>query len=123
MGDRSLSSLSATESRKASYADPIVVCAGEELILTGRDDNWKGHRWLWAIAPDGRQGWIPDGLVVTEGCRTRAGFDYSAVELSCSRGETLIAGDTINGWVWCTNSRGISGWVPADILQPVADTA
>ncbi len=46
------------ESHNASYADPIKVAKGEFLLLTGQEDVWDGHRWLWAVADDGREGWV-----------------------------------------------------------------
>jgi len=43
----------------AVYADPIVVGAGERLTLTGKEDLWEGHRWLWARSAAGKEGWVP----------------------------------------------------------------
>ncbi len=35
-----------------------MMAKGEFLSLTGREDVWDGHRWLWAVADDGREGWV-----------------------------------------------------------------
>jgi hypothetical protein len=51
------------ENHGASYADPIEVAKGEPVSLTGREDIWDGHRWFWAVADDGREGWVPDDLI------------------------------------------------------------
>jgi len=93
----------------ASYADPIRIAKGELLVLTGREDIWDGHRWLWASAPDGREGWVPDTLVsaAMTACET-----YSAKELTCHLGERLTIGAQTHGWTWCSNILGSQGWVP-----------
>lgn len=96
----------------ASYADPIVVRQGQPLELSGRVDVWDGHRWLWAAAPDGREGWVPDNLVAGPEARSVAVRDYSAMELTCASGERLERLAETHGWVWCQNATGEKGWVP-----------
>ena len=39
--------------------------------------------------------------------------DYDAVELAVQAGDDLIVTREESGWLWCTNRRGASGWVPA----------
>ena len=56
----------------ASYADPIRVTKGERVRLTGREELWDGHLWLWAVAEDGRGGWMPDSLIAGNGDRIPA---------------------------------------------------
>ncbi|WP_316015238.1 SH3 domain-containing protein [Roseobacter sp. HKCCA0434] len=90
----------------ASYADPIRLRAGEAVRLTGREDIWDRHRWLWAEAGE-RVGWVPDDLVA----RGRALRDYSALELTVKAGEEVEAGPAQHGWRWCSGARG-EGWVP-----------
>lgn len=51
------------EDWQATYADPIRLAAGDMLYLTGHEDNWDGHTWLWARSSDGSEGWIPDNLI------------------------------------------------------------
>jgi len=97
---------------EAHYADPIRVARGEPLTLTGREDDWDGYRWLWAVAEDGREGWVPDGLVREIDGRHIASRDYSAVELSCVIGETVDVEWETHGWAWCRNRNGEQGWVP-----------
>ena len=96
----------------ASYADPIAVAAGDALILTGRADIWEGHRWLWAVAPDGREGWVPDTLPVIPDGTARAERDYSARELDCAEGAQLEALAATHGWTLCRDAAGATGWVP-----------
>jgi len=95
----------------ASYPDPIRVKAGEPLALNGRKDIWDGYTWLWAKSLAGKEGWVPDCLVSHEAPST-AQEDYTAVELSCQRGQTLTAEKTTHGWVFCRADDGRCGWVP-----------
>jgi len=100
----------------ASYDDPIALKAGEPLILTGRADIWEGgHRWLWAVAPDGREGWVPDSLVAPG---DRARRDYSAAELTVETGQRVEALDATHGWTLCRAEDGAEGWVPDGHLGP-----
>ncbi len=100
------------EAHAASYADPIRVAAGAALTLTGREDIWDGHRWLWAVADDGREGWIPDDLVTDDDGRSVAARDYSAVELTCAVGDIVELQHQTHGWAWCQTAAGDEGWLP-----------
>ncbi|MFQ6549836.1 SH3 domain-containing protein [Aestuariibius sp. 2305UL40-4] len=104
-----------TRTWTASYPDPISITAGARLDLTGKTDDWGGHIWLWAIAPDGREGWVPDTLPDDEG---RARRDYSARELTCTEGDILLALDRTHGWTLCRSTSGAEGWVPDANLIP-----
>lgn len=96
----------------ASYADPIRVRRHDVIALSGRSEVWDGHRWLWARAPDGREGWIPDDLPVERSNEMVADRDYSAVELTCGVHERMHVLERRHGWAWCRNMSGAQGWVP-----------
>jgi len=96
----------------ASYEDPIKVATGARLTATGRQEIWDGHRWLWAIAEDGKQGWVPDDLITVIDGRTVARRAYSAVELTCAAGEAVEVLCETHGWAWCRNGGGREGWLP-----------
>jgi len=97
---------------KTSYENPICISKGENIHLTGRTDIWDGHCWVWAVAPDGREGWIPDDFVsINSGCYV-ASRDYSAKELTCLASESLRVLDRTHGWAWCKNTDDEYGWVP-----------
>lgn len=95
----------------ASYDDPLRVAAGEAVALSGREELWDGHRWLWAEA-GGREGWVPDDLVV-EG---RALRDFDARELTVRAGEAVTVLTRTHGWVLCRAGDGRVGWVPERCL-------
>lgn len=97
----------------ATYPDPITLAKDAPVTLTGQEDIWEGHRWLWAVAPDGRAGWVPDSLIRD----ATALRDYTATELSCRVGETLTLHHNTHGWAWCTANDGRAGWVPLRCLD------
>ncbi|PIE06514.1 MAG: hypothetical protein CSA74_12075 [Rhodobacterales bacterium] len=108
--------LVATGRWRASYADPIRLRAGDPLTLSGREEIWDGHRWLWAEAADGRVGWVPDALVDALIDEARARADYSAMELSCTPGTSVTGLAATHGWIWCRDRDGAEGWLPARLL-------
>ena len=101
----------------ATYSDPLVVKCGERLTVTERRELWDGHLWIWAVADDKRAGWIPDDLAVQCEDIWRASRDYSAIELSCTPGDTVTIIQESHGWAWCTNARGEKGWLPLKCLS------
>lgn len=108
---------------KAIYPDPIAVKRGDGITLNGREDDWDGHRWLWAIADDGREGWVPDDLPITvSGKNARCAYDYSAAEISANSDEILNGTIQRHGWVWCHSKNGATGWVPVKCLLKIKQT-
>ncbi len=105
------------EEHRRSYSDPIALQKGETLKLSGREEIWDGHKWLWAQSGDGREGWIPDELAVRDGNRMIAAYDYSALELSVTPGEIVNAVRETHGWVWCRKESGEVGWLPTQVLE------
>ena len=104
-------------SHAAKYPDPIEVTAGDRLMPTGDFEIWDGYRWLWAVAADGKTGWIPDTLVAGGDEAAIARMDYSALELSCTIGERLEIISEQHGWAWCRNAARSEGWVPLRNLK------
>jgi hypothetical protein len=101
----------------ATYPDPINVRRGDALHLVGRENSWDGHRWLWAIAADGREGWVPSDLPRCEHGHTTAAYDYSARELDVAPGSLVRVSKVSHGWAWCCNDRGLEGWIPLRVLS------
>ena len=102
---------SVIKSWTATYPDPIQVVEGEPIELDGRTDVWDGHTWLWAKSRNGKEGWIPD-CIVSETNPVTATEDYTAMELTCHKGETLWGEKVQHGWVFCSIRNGQRGWVP-----------
>lgn len=103
----------------ASYRDPIRLAAGAPLTLTGRTERWEGYLWLWARCGDGREGWLPDSLVVHGPGGWHAREAYDAMELDCRTGQVLTGTARVQGWVRCRSASGAAGWVPARNLRPL----
>lgn len=103
---------------QATYADPIRLEAGDVLYLTGRQDNWDGHLWLWAKSVGGLEGWIPDTIVSKANAGWVATEDYSAAELTCRTGQVVTGEKETHGWVFCRSLDGSTGWVPRKNLAP-----
>jgi hypothetical protein len=107
-----------TGEHRARYGDPLAVSQGEPLTLTGREDIWEGHRWLWAVAPDGREGWVPDSLPLETPDGPRAARGYDAIELDCTSGEIVTLLRKSHGWAWCRKADGREGWLPLRLIAP-----
>ena len=104
------------ESWTATYSDPITVSAGDPITLNGREDKWDGYTWLWAENQDGKEGWVPD-CMVSKGDHPKATETYSAMELTCRKGQILTAERRLHGWIWCSDQNGKQGWVPERHLR------
>jgi uncharacterized protein YgiM (DUF1202 family) len=100
---------------QAAYPEPIVVRAGEVLVVGKEDPEYPG--WIWCTDRNGKGGWVPDDCVERTGGSARARYDYAATELSASVGEELIMTKEKSGWAWCTNGNGQSGWLPVANLE------
>jgi hypothetical protein len=85
--------------------------------LTGREELWDGHRWLWAVAEDGREGWIPDDLVTVTDAGPVASRDFSAIELTCAAADAVEFIRETHGWAWCRKDDGSEGWLPLKNLS------
>lgn len=107
---------SVIHAHQASYTNPIHVAAGDVLSLSGGEDLWEGHRWLWALATDGREGWVPADLPCCRGEFTVAAYDYAARELTVMPGEVVDVLRVSHGWAWCRRETGDEGWIPERVL-------
>ena len=105
------------ERHRTSYADPIVVRAGDAIVATSRENIWDGHRWVWTRA-HGKEGWMSETLIRKEGDTAVAETDYDAIELTCEVGAELAVSKEMLGWAWCTDASEQSGWVPLRCLAP-----
>ena len=103
---------------EAVYPDPIVMRAGETLSVGESDTEYAS--WVWCTGQGGKSGWVPEAYIEQSGDVGVALRDYAATELSVRVGETLTIGVEESGWIWATNSRGGSGWVPAANVERLA---
>lgn len=94
------------------YDDPLRVRKGAVVRITKRELWDDRHPWVWGIADDGREGWIPEEFVEQFDERATLLRDYNAIELTVALGDNLIIIDEANGWYWAQNRRRETGWVP-----------
>src|SRR5262245_55170016 len=100
---------------EAAYPDPLIIKMGEELTVGANDTQWPG--FVWCTKNAGQGGWVPESYLERRGEVGVARRDYAATELTASVGEALSMGVEESGWIWCTNQRGQSGWIPADNVE------
>lgn len=99
-----------------SYDDPLRVRKGDLVQITKRDLWNDRFPWVWGIADDGREGWIPEAYVEQEGEQGSLVRDYNAIELTVALGDNLTIIDDTSGWYWVQNSRREFGWVPVECV-------
>ena len=97
------------------YSDPIRLARGARVTILPRTSEWPG--WVWGRGDDGKTGWVPDAYLRREGEEAFLTRDYDATELSVEAGDTIRPLGELAGWVWGTNERGKTGWVPKDHLE------
>lgn len=102
---------------RSPYSDPVVFSAGEELTIGEKESGWSG--WVWCTNRDGKSRWVPETYIERKGNFGVMHCDYEATELSVTVGEELVMGEEESDWIWCTNQKGKSGWVPADNVEKV----
>ncbi len=100
---------------RAVYPEPVIIQAGDELIVGHREDSWSG--WVWCTNRMGQSRWVPESYIERKGDVCVALRHYEATELTVKAGEKLIVDQEESGWAWCTNERGESGWVPEENLD------
>ncbi len=96
-----------------SYAPALKVARGDRLRAI-REDNSKWPGWVWCADASGLSGWLPVQVfdTVRMGEKNTSTDDFDTVELTVTVDETLTVTDRLNGWSWCRNTNGQSGWVP-----------
>lgn len=105
----------ATADRQPTYPDPLVLCAGDEVMVGREDTEWVG--WLWCTNGEEKSGWVPKRYIWQNGDRGKMLVDYTTAELPIQAGETLTLHNEESGWYWATNAAGENGWVPATHIR------
>lgn len=100
----------------AQYADPIEVAVGERVHFVDRADDGEYAGWKWAVASDGREGWVPRSYFSGSDSSARALRSYSARELNVAPGGEVLELDAFSGWLWVIDRNGRCGWVPVASL-------
>ena len=98
------------EDYDSDYTKPLVIAKGEILSIGEKESDWSG--WIWCTNKFGKSRWVPENYLEIHGSTCKAKQDYEATELCVKIGERLIAEKEEADWIWATNERGKSGWVP-----------
>lgn len=103
---------------KSKFPNPILLRRGEKVRLGKRDTEWEG--WIYAYAVETKlEGWVPEQYIKEEGEYGILLHPYAAKELSVRRRETVIGFQRLNGWIWCRNMNGETGWLPENVFEIV----
>ncbi len=100
------------------YPDPIDVAVGESVRFVDRSDDGEYAGWKWAIAGDGRQGWVPQSYFSVNAAAGRALRGYSARELDVHAGDEILELDAFSGWLWVIDRKLNCGWIPQVSVYP-----
>jgi uncharacterized protein YgiM (DUF1202 family) len=98
---------------QASYPYSVKLKAGEQVVVTAKEEGG----WVWCTCHDGRGAWVPKEYLVKEGGKGTMRVDYSSAELTAHVGDRLLCTREADGWVWCVNQKGESGWLPKPKLN------
>jgi len=98
------------EDYNSDYTEPLVISKGEILTIGKKESEWPG--WIWCTNKIGKSRWVPENYLEIHGKTCKAKQDYEATELSVKIGEKLVANNKEADWIWATNEKGKSGWVP-----------
>lgn len=105
------------ENHEASFPYSMVVRAGDFVKVGEEDEEMPG--WFWCTDEDGVSAWIPGSHLQRKNGKAKMLVDYDSTEHTVRVGDVLefIKEDT--GWIWCKNSEGKVGWVPADKVKQI----
>jgi hypothetical protein len=106
-----------TRAHVTNVSGPVRFAAGDALGVGHRDRQWTSY--VWCTDPSGHAGWVPDSYIRMTGEHEATALrDYDATELTVGEGEELEVIEEAGGWLLCRTSLGITGWVPADRVEP-----
>ena len=105
------------EGHKSSFPYSIELEAGEEVTLSDE----KKNGWIWGVDKKGAGVWVPEKyLEIKENTGTLL-IDYDTTELNVTAGERLTLIKEESGWMWCSNQKGETGWVPSDKVEKLPE--
>ena len=101
----------------ATNSDQTTMRAGQEVRTGKRTAEWPG--WVWCTATGGWSAWVPECYLEIHGDTARFKRDYMAREFTVHVGEELTVVEETGGWLFCIDSRGERGWIPAHCAKLV----
>lgn len=110
-----------TGSYAPQYADPVAIESGAQVRFVARSDDGEFPGWRWAVAADGRAGWVPQAWFRVNGDSGVARRSYSARELAVRPGDRLREIEELGGWVLAYRAGEQLGWVPQSALAAIGE--
>jgi len=109
------------KNHKSEFHLPLIAEKGEIVEGQERETEWEG--WLWCRNSSGVHGWVPKTHLesMSESGQFQFLNDYTARELTVSKGQEVIALNEESGWVWARTTLGEEGWIPMENLQDLKD--
>jgi hypothetical protein len=95
---------------RSPFPSPLIARKGTTLQLRHHAEEQPG--WVYAVSPDGREGWVPRHWLSIEGNRAILNRDYDATELNLEVGDRLEVTLVLDGWYLSRAEDGRVGWVP-----------
>ena len=84
-------------------------------VMMGEEDTHYLDWYACDIA--GHQTFVPKTFV----CDGRLTRDYNPTELILGIGDMVEVKEIINAWLIATNEKGLTGWIPAEVVVSVND--
>lgn len=105
------------EEHRPNNSNPIEVRKGETVKLgrkSNAEDGWSN--WMYCYSLDSsNEGWVPEQIIEAKNEYGIILKDYSAIELTVSKGEIVEGELELNGWVWCNKLNNFeAGWLPKE---------
>ncbi|TGA98453.1 hypothetical protein E4665_07975 [Sporolactobacillus shoreae] len=108
------------ENYQSCYPDPIVLKRGEEVLYGEEDTQYPN--WIFCQSlKSKKEGWVPKQILSSPNHLAHAKVldDYSAHELTVTKGERLHGLKHLNDWTYCRTGSGKQGWIPSDHIAPI----
>ncbi len=106
------------EKYESPYPNSIIFEKDEMVKIvkdSGDHPEWKN--WIWCEGSNNNKAWTPRQYVDIQGKKGFLKEHFDAKELSVEVGDILSVHKAINSFGFCTNSKGITGWVPLKNLK------
>lgn len=107
---------------QACYPDPILLKKGEEVYYGKEDTQYPNWIFCKSIISK-KEGWVPKQILSAPNDVSAKAIvlqNYSAHELTVSKGEVLVGLKQLNDWMYCKTITEEHGWIPSDYLYDIS---
>ncbi|MEE8578270.1 MAG: SH3 domain-containing protein [candidate division Zixibacteria bacterium] len=100
---------------RSAFPDPLILTEGTKVRIGHRESDSPG--WIWCAIDDGKEGFIPENFIISDGAIGRLKRSYDATELTVAVDQRLVIIEEESGWLYCRNENGKLGWIPAKVAK------